>query len=286
VRHAVLGGGGIGGLVAGALARSGAEVTLLLRRESVARYDGSLSVESVVLGDFTVDVPATSCLGGAVDAVWVATKATQLEQAVALAPAEVVREAVVVPLLNGVDHVETLRRHYANVVAAAIRVESERSPDGCIRQKSPFLRVDIAGAENVQAELRRAGFDCRSRRDEATLLWEKLVFLAPIALATTAFDAPLGDVRHDPAFAGCRDEAAAAAAVARAEVDVDEVRELHETAPDQMRSSMQKDVEAGREPELDAVAGPIQRLGAVHGLPTPSTDLLVGRITDRVRSAA
>jgi len=285
VRHAVLGGGGIGGLVAGALARSGEEVRLLLRRESVAPYHGSLRVESVVLGDFTVDVPAASCLGGAVDVLWVATKATQLEQALALAPSEAVGEAVVVPLLNGVDHVETLRLRYPEVVAAAIRVESERSPDGSIRQKSPFLRVDMAGAENVQAVLRGAGFDCRSRRDEATVLWEKLVFLAPIALATAAFNAPLGGVRRDPAFVGCRDEAAAAAAVAGAELDIDEVRDLHEGAPDEMRSSMQKDVEARREPELVAIAGPIQRVGAVHGFPTPSTDSLVARITDRVRSA-
>ena len=39
-----------------------------------------------------------------VDVLWVATKATQLEDALTLAPAEVVGDAVVVPLLNGVDH--------------------------------------------------------------------------------------------------------------------------------------------------------------------------------------
>ena len=81
MRHVVLGGGGIGGLIAGVLARSGAEVTLLLRRESMAGYDGSLRVESVVLGDFTVDVPAAGCVEGGVDVLWVATKSTQLEHA-------------------------------------------------------------------------------------------------------------------------------------------------------------------------------------------------------------
>lgn len=251
----------------------------------MAGYDGCLRVESVVLGDFTVEVAAAPSLDDRVDVLWVATKATQLERALALAPSEIVGEGMVVPLLNGVDHIETLRRRYRNVVAAAIRVESERSPDGIIRQKSPFLRVDMAGAEDVQAELRRAGIDCRSRGDEATLLWEKLVFLAPIALATTAFDAPLGSVRDDPAFAGCREEAAAAAVVVGAEIDVDEIRELHEAAPDQMRSSMQKDVAARREPELRAIAGPIQRLGVEHGFPTPSTEVLAARITARRRQA-
>lgn len=140
MRHAVLGAGVIGGLIAAALARSGAEVTLLLRPESLAAYSEELRVESVVLGDFEVDVAALSQLDSAVDVLWVATKATQLEEAVSLAPPEFVDEGFVVPLLNGVDHLERLLRRYPRVVAAAIRVESERAGPALIRQKSPFLR--------------------------------------------------------------------------------------------------------------------------------------------------
>src|SRR5438105_2802692 len=136
MRHAVLGGGGIGGLLAGALARSGAEVVLLLRPESLICYGGRLRVESVMLGEFQVDVPASSRLDKPVDVLWVATKATQLEPAVSLAVPDAVGDAVVVPLLNGVDHVEFLRSRYRHVVGAAIRVESERVSPGLIRQKS------------------------------------------------------------------------------------------------------------------------------------------------------
>src|SRR5205085_1536106 len=146
-------------------------------------------------------------------------------------------EGVVVPLLNGVDHVEILRQRFPRVVAAAIRVESEHGEPGLIRQKSPFLRIDMAGADEVQAALRQAGIDCHPRADEATLLWEKLVFLAPIALATTAFDAPLVAVRDDPLFSGCRSEAASAACAAGATIDIDSIRNLHEAAPTEMQSS-------------------------------------------------
>jgi 2-dehydropantoate 2-reductase len=278
VRHAVLGAGGIGGLIAAALARSEDEVVALLRPESLPSYPGRVRVESVVLGDFESDVPAASAVREDIDVLWVATKATQLESALVLAPAELVSGAFVVPFLNGVDHLELLRRRYRNVVAAAIRVESERVAPGLIRQKSPFLRVDVAGADDAQAALRRAGIDCRSRDDEATLLWEKLVFLAPVALATTAFDAPLGAVRDEPAFAGCRDEAAAAATAAGAAVDLDAIRALHEAAPPEMQSSMQKDVAGRRKPELTAIAGPIVRHGRAE-----STELLVDRIRARLR---
>jgi 2-dehydropantoate 2-reductase len=224
VRHALLGAGGIGGLLAAALARSGREVVLLLRPGSLAAYPGRLRVESVVLGNFEVDVSASSRLDRWVDLLWVAVKATHLEQALSLAPPESLGEGVVVPLLNGVEHVEILRQRYPRVVAAAIRVESERGEPGLIRQKSPFLRIDMAGAEEVQAALRQAGIDCHPRADEATLLWEKFVFLAPIALATTAFDAPLGAVRDDPLFLGCRAEAASAARAAGATTDIDSIR--------------------------------------------------------------
>jgi 2-dehydropantoate 2-reductase len=282
MRHAVLGAGGVGGLIAAALARSGVAVALLFRPESVASYGGRLRVESAVLGDFEVDVPGSTALAGPVDVLWVATKATQLDEAMSLASAKAVGDAVVVPMLNGVDHMETLRRVYSRVVAAAIRVESERAGPGLIRQKSPFLRVDMAGAEDVQEELRQAGIDCHSREDEAELLWEKLVMLAPVALATTAADAPFGDVRESAAFIGCRAEAAAAANAAGAAIDLAPIIGLHALAPPELQSSMQKDVSAGREPELAAIAGPILRLGREHGFATDSTQSLVARIRARI----
>jgi len=269
-------------LIAAALARSGAEVTLLLRPESLAAYGGRLQVESVVLGHFEVAVPAAPVLRSGFDVLWVTTKATQLDQALSLAPSEAVDEAIVVPLLNGVDHLEKLRQAYPRVVAAAIRVESERAGPGVIRQRSPFLRVDMAGGERVQRELGDAGIDCHSRDDEEAVLWEKLVMLAPMALATTAADAPLGEVRETAEFVGCRAEAAAAASAAGAAIELEAITDMHAGAPGELRSSMQKDVAAGRAPELGAIAGPILRLGREHGFPTDSTQSLVDRIAARV----
>jgi len=48
--------------------------------------------------------------------------------------------------------------------------------------------------------------------------------------------------------------------------------------PDDMRSSMQKDLAAGRPLELDAVAGPVLRRGRERGIPTPATRELVRRV--------
>lgn len=281
MRHGVLGAGGIGGLVAAVLARGGADVVLLMRPESLAGFPGRVAVESAVLGDFEAEVAVGSALDRAVDFVWVATKATQLEPALAVAPTERVADAIVIPLLNGVDHVALLRRRYKNVVAGAIRVESERVATGRIRQSSPFLRVELAGAQPAAHDLRAGGVDCEIRDDELSLLWDKLAFLAPVALATTALDAPLGAVRADERFRGCQGEALAVGRAEGAEVDDAAIRRIAQNAPADMRSSMQKDVEAGREPELDAIAGPILRGGQRHDLKIANTAELVRRVAAR-----
>lgn len=281
MRHAVLGAGGIGGLLAAALARSGAATVVLLRDETLAAYPGRFVVRSVVLGDFEADVAAASVLGSEVDVVWVAVKATRLEAALALAPPESVADATVIPLLNGIDHVDLLRARYRNVVAGAIRVESERVPPATIVQRSPFLGVELAGAPGAAEDLRNAGIACSVRDDERSLLWEKLAFLAPAALATTALGASLGAAREDPRFAASREEVLAVARAEGATIDELALASLHDRAPEGMRSSMQKDVEAGREPELDAIAGPILRGGARHGIPVPATRELADLVAAR-----
>src|SRR6202011_3276548 len=85
MRHAVLGAGGVGALVAAALPQDGQDVLLLLRPETLEEYAGGLHVESRVLGEIEVDVPATARLGRPVDVLWVTVKATQLDGALEIA---------------------------------------------------------------------------------------------------------------------------------------------------------------------------------------------------------
>ena len=222
-----------------------------------------------------------------VDVVWITPKSTELEAALALAPADAVKAARVIPLMNGVDHMAVLRARFERVLAGSIRVASVRGADGRILQPSAFIKMDLAGdgAHAVAAEVFAAGVDCGVSADETTLLWQKLAFLAPLALATTAADAPLGVIRHDSIYTRAQAEVLAVALAQGALIDLAALEAQRAAAPDTMRSSMQHDVEQGRRPELDAIAGPVLRAGREHGLATAAVEDLVSQVRARAESA-
>jgi 2-dehydropantoate 2-reductase len=92
----------------------------------------------------------------------------------------------------------------------------------------------------------------------------------------------LGVVRSDASWRerleACVREACAVGVAEGAKVAPEPILAAFEGAPDEFRSSMQKDVLAGRAPELDAIAGRILRGGDEHGVEVPATQALVDHI--------
>jgi 2-dehydropantoate 2-reductase len=293
MRYAVLGAGGVGGLVGGALAKAGHDVTLLVRPGRRDLYSERLSVQSEALGNFEAPVRVADWLDEHFDVVWIAVKATALESAISTIAPEVLVDGVLVPLLNGVDHVQRLRDRYGaeRVLPGTIRVEAEQIGPGRVRHLSEFADVQVAPnaatwerTETLCEELRDAGLGCEVQDDEATMLWSKLCFLAPFALATTASEGSLGVVRADAgrwaSLEQCVNEACAVGVAEGAKVAPEPILATLKEAPEGFRSSMQKDVAAGRPPELEAIAGPILRGGTEHGIEVSATRALVDRIME------
>jgi 2-dehydropantoate 2-reductase len=294
MRHAILGPGGVGGLIGACLAKNGAPVTMVVRPEALDQYPRRLQLESAV-GNFTVDVEKSAQVPP-VDVLWIAVKATQLETALSSIPAANIAQAMV-PLLNGTDHVALLRSRYGaeRVLPATIAVETERVAPGHIVHRSPFARLnltaqarDLLGATVEQFQ--QMGFICHWIDNEATLLWSKLALLAPLALTTSAAGAPKGEVAASPYWReqleSCVREACSVAKAEGAKVDPDVGLAALLGLPDAMRSSMQKDIEQGNPPELDAIAGPILRGGERHGIPVPVTRGLVTIVESKAQAKA
>lgn len=292
MRHAILGAGGVGGLIGAVLAKYGDPVTLVVRPEKLQTQPRELSLEST-FGKFTVPVSVINEVMDPFDFLWVTTKATQLESALGS-----VRSAAgihtVVPLLNGVDHIKLLRERfgYDRVVPATISVEAERVAPGVIVHRSPFVRFNAASMgkqalEPVTQKFSNFGFECKFIDNEATLLWSKLVFLAPLALSGTAAGTPIGAIKEHPESNAKLEtavrEVGAVATASGATVDVEAVLNVIRNLPGAMQSSMQKDVAAGRQPELDAIAGPILRGAEAHGIKVPVVAEYVEAIKARLR---
>ena len=291
MKHAILGAGGVGGLIGASLGHSGESVTLVVRSDALGKYPNQLHLVSP-FGKFDAQVTVASEIPPA-DVLWITVKATQLEPALAsLRNGRQVR--AIVPLLNGVDHISLLRSRYGadRVIPATISVESERVSPGHIVHRSPFAKLNVASSgrallQGTIDQLQKIGFACQFIDDEQTLMWSKLVFLAPLALATSASGKTIGELRADSSLQQqletCVREACSVAAAESAKVDAGAVITMIRGLPEPMRSSMQKDVEQGRPPELDAIGGPILRGAERHHLEVPVTRKLVETVERKTR---
>jgi 2-dehydropantoate 2-reductase len=300
MKIAVLGPGGVGGLLAGALERSGEDVTIVARESTAAAIaEDGLRIGSVTLGEFIERPRTTTRLEDDVDVLIVATKAAGLRDALQRIACE---PPLVLPLLNGLDHIAVLRERFApeKVVAGTIRVEADNPEPGVVVHTSPFLLVEMASryesAREGMAELARvlsdAGVKARgewpiSERSEPQVMWSKLARLNALACTTSAYDKLLGEIRSTPELradlVGAIEESCAAGQAEGAEdvnpqKAIDELERAHET----LGSSMQRDIAAGRAPEVDAIPGSVLRAAARHGLDCPTIERLVTMIRSRV----
>ncbi len=295
---AILGPGGVGGLLAGVLDREGVKVTVVAREstaELIAR-DG-IRVESALLGAFTARPAAAPRLTAPVDVLLVATKEAALAEALDRVDPAAIGSALVVPLLNGFDHMALLRERFgARVAAGTIRVQADRPEAGRVVHASRFLIVELAAddpalrprLDALAATLEAAGVTARVRDGEARILWGKLVRLNALACLTAAHDVTFGAIRADPALwrelEGCVHEGVAVARAEGAEIDPAVVFGEFEVIHGDFGTAMQRDLAAGREPELDAIAGAVMRAGRRHGIPCPTIAALAERIAERARS--
>jgi 2-dehydropantoate 2-reductase len=292
MKHTVLGAGAIGGMLATALASLGNEVSLVVRQEKLGQYPETLTLDRPN-GTLTAKVKAVADVSEPTDVLWIATKTYQLEDAL---PLIVNVPPAIVPLLNGVDHIAVLRSRYGDqrVIPATIAVEAERAADGHYAQRSPVrLNISTSGEallSDTTQELRDLGFLCSFIANEASLMWGKLCFLGPFALVTTASSKNLDQILTDAEWKKTLDYAfAEARAVAEgfgAQIDSARIQAIIDSSPRTMRSSMAKDIDAGRRLELDGIAGPITRGAAQWGIEVPTTRRLVAMIEERRRARA
>ena len=291
---AVLGLGGIGGLIA---ARTGAICVGTERTVAAVRERGL----TLVQGESTTVVrpDAVDRLDRPVSLLVIAVKSYRLDEALERLAPEALDGAVVLPLLNGLEHVDRLRallhrlcgdspQDAPRVAAGSIgRAEAFSPEPGVVVQRSADDALVAAASRQLDSDaldaalvpLRVPGIEVVVAEDERAVLWEKAARLAVLAAATVASGRPVGPLRDDaiwrPRLEAALSEACSIAASEGVDLDAAGQWAIIEAMPADLTTSTARDAAAGRATELDAIAGAVVRAGRRAGVETTALEGLL-----------
>jgi 2-dehydropantoate 2-reductase len=283
----VLGPGAVGAALAVPLAEAGLDVVCIARpatAAAIASQGLSLRHGSDVR---TVRPRVVEELNEPVELLLVTVKATGLDEALGRIKSGA---AVVLPLLNGLEHVDMIRRRLdRRVLAGSIgRLEAYRDGPAEVVQTTAAPLITVFPEDGAAELLRAAGLEVRPGESESAVLWEKTVRLAPLAAATAITQQTLGELRSDDGWRSTL-EAAIAEAVAIAAADGVSLNEtaqweILDTMPATVTTSTARDAAAGRPTELDAILGGVMRAARRLGVASPTLDRLLAEAEDACRA--
>lgn len=285
MRILILGAGAIGGYFGARLIEAGADVSFLVRATRAALLaERGLRVHAS-RGDFARKVKAISEIDGHYGLVVLSCKAYDLDSAVdAIRPA-VGAASRVLPLLNGLRHLDTLDAAFGaeRVLGGLAHISVTLQDDGAIRQFGSLERLTFgsrAGTPPVPAEvdavLRAIGPQVAASADVIGAMWDKFAFIATLAGGTCLMRGAVGEIvaTDDGADLVRRlhGECAAIAAHSGHPLQASATEAAHAilTAVESpLKASMLRDLERGSRTECEHVLGDLRRRAIGFGLDTP-----------------
>ena len=291
MRILVVGAGATGGYFGARLAEAGRDVTFLVRPARSERLaTNGLQVLSPV-GDVHIATPQTVtadrlAAAGGFDLVLLSAKAYDLDAAVADVAPAVGPGTVVLPILNGLRHLDLLDRTFGadRVLGGSCAIVATLTGDGAIRQMTDLHSLTYGERDGTRSErigrieAQMEGVRFQPRASEKILLemWEKWVFLATLAGSTTLMRAALGDIVAAPggrAFIGALHDECQAVAGANGNAAREKVfagaRKMLTAEGSTMTASMLRDIEGGARIEADHIIGDLIERGRAKGVETP-----------------
>ena len=300
----VVGAGATGGYYGGRLAQAGRDVTFLVRegRASQLRERG---LRITGLGeDETVEPTLVTAreIDGPYDLVILTVKATGLDAALDdLAPA-VGPGTVVLPVLNGMAHLDALDARFpdAQVLGGVVRILATLTDDGDVQIMAPLAQVrtgprsdrSTPSLDTVLETLDVPGVEVQRVPDVVATMWHKWVFIVAAGAVTGLARGPVGPIVDSPGGPDfVRDVLAEVTAVAEAagypvpEQETSGSLAMLTEPGSAFTSSLYRDLVAGRATEAEHLLGDLTRRARDLGVPTPLVDLalLQMRVAEKQR---
>lgn len=289
MRILVVGAGATGGYFGGRLAAAGRDVTFLVREARAAQLREAGLVIRSPAGDLTlrelktITREALESQGGQpFDLVLLSCKAYDLDNAIDSFAAAVGPDTLILPLLNGMRHLEVLQARFGTqaVLGGVCLIASTLNDKREIVQLNDVQAITFgelgggvpARMQAVADQFGNAGFNVKASDHILQEMWEKWVFLASLAGSTCLFRAPIGAILATPdgaaiierLFAECRAIAAGHGHAVR-DSFLERSRAMLFAKGSPLTASMLRDVQNGSRTEADHVLGDlIERGGAAQ----------------------
>ena len=278
MRILVVGAGAVGGYFGGRLLQAGRDVTFLVRpRRAAELAKHGLTIRSR-LGDFHTPSPPIVLQEGVTepfDLVLLSCKAYDLDGAMASFSKAVGSATAVLPLLNGMRHLDRLADRFGaeRVLGGQCVISATLDPDGAIVHLNDLHALsfgELDGSrsrriETIASAMLNAGFDARLSDEIRQEMWEKWVFIATAAGITCLMRAAVGDY----VAAGAADLATSllteCASIAAAQgfpprkPALERARAAMTAAGSPLKASMLRDIEGGKPVEGDQILADLLR---------------------------
>jgi 2-dehydropantoate 2-reductase len=288
MRILVLGAGAVGGYFGGRLAEAGRDVTFLVRPARAGLLAGKGLVVASLLGDFTVNpqLATAETLRGPYDLILLTAKHYDLDQAI-----EAIRPAVgpgtaVLPLLNGLVHLDRLAAVFGDeaVLGGVAYVGASLRPDGSINHHNRLSGIAFGErtggvserAQAISAEFADSKVGAPPSENVMLDMWEKFVMITTMAGMNCLMRGTIGDIAAtDDGTALMLDLFAETQAVAAAsgyqprQVYCDNITKMLTEKGSPNNASMHHDLAQGSRTEGAYIIGDMRRRAAALGVATP-----------------
>jgi 2-dehydropantoate 2-reductase len=292
MKYLIIGPGGIGGSVGGFLAAAGHDVSFIARGKTLAALKSQgLKINSDLKGHLHIkNVKAFSYedFDQKADIIFVCVKDYSLASIIPILKKACGKGSIIIPLLNGFGAGDRLRDEVEGSIVAdgCIYISAFIDSPGSIIQMGNLFRVvfgfkegsglDSSLLEGVKADLKGCGIDATISGSIETEIFRKFSFVSTCAACGAYYDISVGEIQqpgiYRDTFLGlCGEMKEIADKLGfRFYQDLKDINLsiLIKLAPD-TTSSLQKDLKAGKQSEIDSLILSVVRLADRLGVEAP-----------------
>jgi 2-dehydropantoate 2-reductase len=281
----VLGAGGTGGYFGGRLHEGGANVTFLVRERRHAQIarDG-LRIEAPAASvTLAVNTVLASDIKAEFDIIILACKAYDLESSIAAISPAIHETTCVVPLLNGIAHIDRLDEAFgkARVMGGSCQIAATLTSDGVVKSMAPVHSIvwgaresgQTAAANALGEAFAKTIVDWRISENIMLDMWEKVAFLSTLAGMTCLMRANVGEILATPdgkllmrQYSDCAIKIAQLEGYAPRPEVLARFDSVLNSSGSTLTASMLRDLEAGNDVEADHIVGYMLNKAREHGL--------------------